>query len=107
MLNIDNMPRLDLGIQGENGVRPIEIDMRAWEAELSGGTVELLHRRHGDTEASAVSGAVYDSEEAVLTWTPDDTDTENAGEGEAVVTMTLDTQVKKSRTIITNVRKSI
>ena len=107
MLQINNMPKLDLGIQGEAGVNPIEINMEPWEDELEGGTVQLLHKRHGDATASAVTSADYDSDTAVLTWTPSSTDTAYEGEGEAVITMTIDSQVKKSRTITTIVRPTI
>jgi len=105
MLKINGVGQIELGVQGENGARQIEIDMGDWEEELSGGTVTVYHRRPGQEEAEEVESAEY--EDGVLTWTPDSTDTEYAGKGDAEIQMAKGDVLKKSRNIKTIIRESL
>ncbi len=101
MIKIDEINRVHLGIRGENAARDIEIDMSEWAEEHPEADVEIWHRRSGDTEA-ALTGATYDADTQVLTWTPDSTDTYAAGRGIAEVVMT-DTGLVKKKQFLTTV----
>ena len=107
MLKINEITRLDLGIQGENAARTIEIDMSAWADAHPNGTIAVYHKRNGDASAAETTGAAYDSETKVLTWTPNGTDTYYSGEGTAEVQLTESGVVKKSREVKTYVRPSM
>ena len=45
MFEIGKLPSLDLGYQGENKVRTIDIDMTAWLEEYPGSKVALMVKR--------------------------------------------------------------
>ena len=107
MLKISDVGQISLGVKGENEAREIGIDMSEWEEELSGGTVTVWHRRHGDTEAAQVTSASYDSESGILTWTPTSTDTYYEGNGRAEIRMVKGDVIRKSRNIITKVLPSV
>lgn len=71
---------IDLGRQGENLARTIEIDISAWRAEYGEGTVQLLHQRHGD---SAPYPAVVEQAGDVVRWSITAADTARVGYGAA------------------------
>ena len=106
MLNINDVSRIYLGIQGENNVRPIVIDVKPWLIAHPGGIVSIWHTRSGETVPDA-TGAVFDSEEGTITWTPSGTDTYVAGEGVAEIRLYESGALKKSRKVITGVSPSV
>lgn len=99
MLKINELARLHLGVQGENLSRTIEIDMGAWVKLYPNATAEILHKRHGD-QTKALTGATYDSDTMVLSWTPTEYDTFYEGYGEAEIRMVEDDVVKKTKDLI-------
>ena len=106
MMDINNMSRIYLGIQGENGARGIEIDCNAWKQMFPDCSVSIWHKRNGDASPSA-TGATYDAEKKTVTWIPTSTDTYVAGEGVAEIRLTDDSVIKKSRAIVTGVSPSV
>ena len=71
---------IDLGRQGENLARIIEIDISAWRAEFGEGTVQLLHQRPGD---SAPYPAAVEQAGDVVRWAITSADTARVGYGAA------------------------
>ena len=106
MLKINELNRIYLGCQGENRARTISIDVSAWLDLYPNGTITIWHRRNGD-EVPGPTGAVLDRENGILSWTPTNTDTYVAGEGEAEIRLAEDGVIKKSRTVITGVSPSV
>ena len=106
MLNVNDVTRLYLGVQGENEAQTITIDMRPWLVEFPGGSVTIWHKRNGDS-VPGPTGAIFDSEEGTISWTPTGTDTYVAGEGEAEIRLTVGSVIKKSRKVITGVSPSV
>lgn len=105
MLNVNEVSRLYLGIQGENGARPIEIDVKPWLVAHPQGSVSIWHKRNGDLVPSP-TGAVFDDDEGTVTWTPSSTDTYVSGEGVAEIRLTEGNVIKKTRAVITGVSPS-
>ena len=99
MLKINELARLHLGVKGENLSRTIEIDMSAWAQTYPNATAEILHRRYGD-QTKALTGATYDSETMLLSWTPTDYDTFYEGYGTAEIRMMEGEVVKKTKDLI-------
>lgn len=100
MLKINELSRLYLGVEKENLSRTIEIDMSAWAATYPNATVEILHRRQGDQTKALVTGAEYDSETMLLSWTPTEYDTFYEGFGVAEIRMMEGEVVKKTKDLI-------
>lgn len=71
---------LDLGRQGENLARIIDIDISAWRAEYGEGTVQLLHQRPGD---STPYPAAVEQTGDVVRWAITAADTARVGYGAA------------------------
>lgn len=71
---------IDLGKQGENLARIIDIDISAWRAEYGEGTVQLLHQRHGD---STPYPAAVEQAGDVVRWAITAADTARVGYGAA------------------------
>ena len=106
MLNVNDVTRIYLGIQGENGAQTISIDVKPWLVAHPGGSVSIWHKRNGDDSPSA-TGATFDSDTGIVSWTPTSTDTYVAGEGEAEIRLTVGTVIKKSRKVITGVSPAV
>ena len=81
MFEIGKLPSLDLGYQGENKVRTIDIDMTAWLEEYPGSKVALMVKRP-DEDTYYPAGRM---EGNVLLWVIDRADRQYAGRGEAQV----------------------
>ena len=81
MFEIGKLPSLDLGYQGENKVRTIDIDMTAWLDEYPGSKVALMVKRP-DEDVYYPAGKM---EGSVLLWVIDRADRQYAGRGEAQV----------------------
>lgn len=71
---------IDLGRQGENLARTIEIDISAWRAEFGEGTVQLLHQRQDD---SAPYPVAVEQTGDVVRWAITSADTARVGYGAA------------------------
>ena len=106
MLNINDVTRLYLGVQGENEAQTITIDVRPWLVAHPQGSGTIWHKRNGDSVPSA-TGAVFDPEEGTVSWTPSNVDTYVAGEGEAEIRLTEGTVIKKTRAVVTGVSPSV
>ena len=102
MLKINELSRLYLGIKGENESRTIEIDMSAWAKIYPNAVPVILHKRNGD-DAKALTGATYDSDTKVLSWTTSSYDTFYNGFGVAEIRMVENDVVKKTKDLITTV----
>lgn len=81
MFEIGKLPSLDLGYQGENKVRTIDIDMTAWLEEYPGSKVAMMVKRP-DEDVYYPAGKM---EGNVLLWVIDRADRQYAGRGEAQV----------------------
>jgi len=106
MLKVNEVNRIYLGIQGENAARTIDIDVSEWLDGHPSGSVTIWHKRNGDVSPSA-TGATLDADRKVVSWTPTETDTYVAGEGEAEIRMTESSVIKKSRAVITGVSPAV
>lgn len=106
MLKIENIQRIDLGIQGENLSRAIEIDCSTWAELIPNGNISIYHKRPGDT-ALEVTGATYDSETKILRWEPTSFDTYYDGTGAAEIRITEDEIVKKSFEVVTVIHAAL
>lgn len=106
MLNINDIRRIYLGVQGENNAQTITIDVRPWLVAYPGGSVSIWHKRNGDSVPSS-TGAIFDSDEGTVSWTPTGTDTYVAGEGDAEIRLTVGSVIKKSRAVKTGVSPSV
>lgn len=80
MVALNQSEPLDLGRQGENLARTIEIDISAWRAEYGEGTVQLLHQRPGD---STPYPAAVEQVGDVVRWAITSADTARVGYGAA------------------------
>ena len=96
---------IPLGYVGENRVEAVVFDKSAWVAEYGPGTIELLHRRHQDTDPQPV---LVDVSGGVVTWTITDADTAFRGGGECQLTyFGTDGQIKKSEIWQTLTQRSL
>lgn len=105
-LKIETLQRMDLGIQGEHNATVIRIDCNGWKQQFPNGVITILHKRKGD-EDLGVTGASYDSETGILTWSVTDQDTFYSGEGMAEIRLTEGTVVKKKKKALTLVRPTV
>ena len=99
MLKINELQRLHLGVKGENLAQTISIDMSAWAADYPNATAVILHQRYGD-QTKDLTGATYDSETKILSWTPTSYDTFYEGYGVAEIRMVEGDVVKKTKDLI-------
>ena len=77
---------LSIGYVGETGARPVTFDFSAWATEYGAGVLQLLLQRPGDAEPYPV---MLDIDGTTATWTPDATDTEKTGQGQAQLVYTV------------------
>ena len=96
MLKINELTRIYLGVQQENAARTIQIDMSAWASLFPNATAVILHQRSGD-QTKYLTGATYDSNTMILSWTPSEYDTFYDGLGTAEVRMVENEVIKKSK----------
>lgn len=106
MLLVNELNQIYLGIQGENNIRPIQIDVSAWAAGHQNASFSIWHKRNGD-EVPGPTGAEYDPLTGVLSWTPTGTDTYVSGEGVAEIRMVQGGIIKKSKQVKTGVSPSV
>lgn len=104
MFEIGKLPSLDLGYQGENKVRTIDIDMTAWLEEYPGSKVALMVKRP-DEDTYYPAGKM---EGSVLLWVIDRADRQYAGRGEAQIILTNKDDVElRSRIVKTKISPSL
>lgn len=106
MLMIEKIQRLDLGIQGENRARAVEINCCMWRELYPNGAISIYHQRPGET-APDVTGATWDAETGILRWEPTGTDTFYAGEGLAEIRTTVNGVIRKSISIGTIIHPAV
>ena len=104
MFEIGKLPRLDLGYQGENKVRTIEIDVSAWLEDYPGSKVALMVKRP-DEEDYYPAGK---QEGNILTWVIDRADRAIAGQGEAQVILKGEDDIElRTRVVKTKISESL
>ena len=104
MFEIGKLPSLDLGYQGENKVRTIDIDMTAWLEEYPGSKVALMVKRP-DEDVYYPAGKM---EGNVLLWVIDRADRQYAGRGEAqVILKGADDIEQRTRVVKTKISPSL
>ena len=104
MFEIGKLPSLDLGYQGENKVRTIDIDMTAWLEEYPGAKVALMVKRP-DEDVYYPAGRM---EGTVLLWVIDRADRQYAGRGEAQVILKGEDDVElRTRVVKTKISPSL
>lgn len=104
MFEIGKLPSLDLGYQGENKVRTIDIDMTAWLEEYPGSKVALMVKRP-DEDVYYPAGKM---EGNVLLWVIDRADRQYAGRGEAqVILKGADDVELRTRVVKTKISPSL
>lgn len=95
---------IQIGYQGENDAREIEIDIRPLVRAWPELTPVLLVKRPGENELYPVTSR---TENGMMIWTPTAADTEKNGRGECVIHMIdSDGRVGKSRTMTTVIERS-
>lgn len=104
MFEIGKLPSLDLGYQGENKVRTIDIDMTAWLEEYPGAKVALMVKRP-DEDTYYPAGKM---EGNVLLWVINRADRQYAGRGEAQVILKGEDDVElRTRVVRTKISPSL
>lgn len=104
MFEISKLPSLDLGYQGENKVRTIDIDITTWLEEYPGAKVVLMVKRP-DEDVYYPAGK---QEGNVLLWVIDRADRLYAGRGEAQVILKGEDDVElRTRVVRTKISPSL
>ena len=85
MFEIGKLGRIDLGYQGENKARTIEIDMTAWLEDFPGSAVGIMVKRPNE-DTFYPAGIVRDGN--IISWNITRADVSIPGEGEAQVILT-------------------
>ena len=106
MLKVNEVTGIYLGVRGENLARTISIDVSPWVAGHPAANISIWHKRNG-ASAKEATGAQYNPETRVISWSPSGIDTYNEGEGVAEIRMTEDGRIKKSKDIPTITSPSI
>ena len=113
MYEIDKLQYLQIGVQGENIARKIQIDMSSWVAELeedgiTGYTFGIIFKPYNDPNKYPMV-TTYDSTTHVLSWKVSNAATQTPGVGytEVRAQETTSGLVKKTRIIPTSVEDSV
>jgi hypothetical protein len=103
---VDNIYYLQIGVQGENVSREVQMDVTEWIEKYPNGHLYILFKRYNDQWGYPVA-TTY--EDGILTWTPSVADTSVPGVGYAEVRMmdAATESVRKSRIIPTVVENSV
>lgn len=105
MIEIGRLTRLDLGYEGENRARVIEIDVSEWLDKWPGAHIGILVQRPGEEEYYPAA-AVPDGD--LVRWTVTRTDTEIPGQGLVQVKLlTDDDEELRSKVVRTDIRESL
>lgn len=103
---IDKVYSLNIGVQGENIARAIELDMTEWVAAYPGASFHVLFKPYNESEAVPMVSTFEDN---ILTWTPTLSATVVSGVGYTEI-RALDPEtglIRKSRIIPTSVENSV
>ena len=95
MYNADKLTSIDLGRQGENLARTVEIDVSGMLAQWPDATITLLVKRKHDAEPYIVDTTVKDG---VLFWPITAVETADAGDGKLEIRATCGEVIAKSAT---------
>ena len=95
MYNADKLTSIDLGRQGENLARTVEIDVSGMLAQWPDATITLLVKRKHDAEPYIVDTMVKDG---VLFWPITAVETADAGDGKLEIRATCGKVIAKSAT---------
>jgi len=103
---IDKVYSLNIGVQGENIARAIELDMTAWVEAYPDATFHVLFKPYNESEALPMVSSFEDN---ILTWTPTLSATAVSGVGYTEIrAIDPDTGlIRKSRIIPTSVENSV
>ena len=103
---IDKVFYLQIGVQGENIARDIQLDVTDWAEKFPEASFHILFKRYNEVYPYPV---VTSYEDGILTWTPSAADTAIEGIGYAEVrAINPDTgMVLKSRVLPTSVENSV
>ena len=105
MLTIGNLTSINLGWQGENNSRTVQVDVSAWLEQWPGATISLLVQRPGEDEFYPADAKVKNG---IFTWTLSRSDLAIDGEGKAQMVLTgPDGLEMRSRVVKTVVGDSI
>lgn len=102
--NADKLTGIDLGRQGENLARTIEIDVSAMLAQWSKASISLLVKRKHDSDPYVANTEVRDG---VLYWPITAADTASAGDGKIELRAVCGEVLAKSATGTTRVTASL
>lgn len=106
MIEVDKIQYLQIGVQGENNVENLDIDMAAWIEKYPGAVFHILFKPYNAIAPSPMN-TVY--EDGVLTWTVDAGATAVVGVGYTEI-RAQDAEtglLKKSKIIPTAVENSV
>ena len=95
MYNADKLTSIDLGRQGENLARTVEIDVSGMLAQWPDAVITLLVKRKHDAETSTADTPEKDG---VLFWPIPTAETVDAGEGKLEIRATCGEVIAKSAT---------
>ena len=95
---------VQLGKQGENLARAVEIDISAYRDTYGDGSAVLLHQRNGDEAPFPVATSIDGD---VLTWEVSATDTDKVGAGELELQWFVGSTLAKSVTWSTRVMPAL
>lgn len=105
MLTIGNLTSINLGWQGENNSRTVQVDVSAWLQQWPGATIDLLVQRPGEDEFYPADTKV---ENGILEWKLTRADVQLDGEGKAQMVLTgPDGLEMRSRVVKTVIGDSI
>lgn len=109
VLDTDDIPVLEIGVQNENAATAVVFDYTAWANNYGDGDIGLILLRKGDEDSypATLVTSRGDNEEYLATWNISAIDTAIRGRGQAQLSYFADTQVKKTVIFRFIVKKSI
>lgn len=96
---------IDIGRQGENGARKIEINCAEFVSEWPGAAIVAMLRREGDDKPYKLNTSI--DKYGVLTWIPTAIDTAIAGDGEMEIRAIGGNALRKSAIVTVCVARSL
>ena len=98
VLDTDDIPVLEIGVQNENAATAVVFDYTAWANNYGDGDIGLILLRKGDEDSypATLVTSRGDNEEYLATWNISAIDTAIRGRGQAQLSYFADTQVKKT-----------
>lgn len=102
--NVEKLSTIDLGRQGENLARTIEIDVSSLLAQWPDAVISLLCKRKHDTNPYI---AVTEVRDGILIWPITSVETETAGDGKIELRAVCGEVIAKSMTAVIRVTASL